>query len=141
MHANPQDGVAGFWKGTGPKLIESASKGAVLIYSKEAISEGCSAVGIGKVPAGFIAGAGGGVCQTVVMGPCTFLVTAVVTGDKATSISSTMRTTFRDKGVAGFYPGGSAIAFRQVCDQRMFGRRRLHCASSPPGHATARATG
>ncbi|CDJ59886.1 mitochondrial carrier domain-containing protein, putative [Eimeria maxima] len=27
-------GFRGFWQGTGPKLIESASKGAVLLYSK-----------------------------------------------------------------------------------------------------------
>lgn len=32
----------------------------------------------GAVSTGFIAGAGGGVAQTIVMGPCTFLVTAVV---------------------------------------------------------------
>jgi len=86
----------------------------VLLYSKEAISESCVAFGIGRTSAGFIAGAGGGVCQTVVMGPCTFLVTAVVTGDGKTTVSGAMAKTWREKGVVGFYPGGIAIAFRQA---------------------------
>ena len=100
-------GIGAFWKGTAPKLVESASKGAVLLYAKEApnrfdsslsvtfapfrlafivhtpsqvINDACVGVGIGPTAAGFLAGGGGGVCQTVVMGPCTFLVTAVVTG-------------------------------------------------------------
>ena len=42
-------GYSAFWKGTAPKMVESASKGAVLIYAKEAISESCGAVGIGAV--------------------------------------------------------------------------------------------
>lgn len=41
-------GVAAFWKGSGPKMVESASKGAVLIYAKEAIAESCTAVGVGE---------------------------------------------------------------------------------------------
>ena len=107
-------GVAAFWKGTGPKMIESASKGAVLLYAKESINDGCTSAGIGKTMSGFLAGAGGGVCQTVVMGPCTFLVTAVVTGDKSMSVGAAASKTWREKGVIGFYPGGMAIAFRQA---------------------------
>ena len=109
-----QSGLQGFYKGTAPKMVESASKGAVLIYSKELIMESCSSLGVGSVASGFIAGAGGGVCQTVVMGPCTFLVTAVVTGDKQTSVTQAMSKTWREKGIVGFYPGGVAIAFRQA---------------------------
>jgi len=108
-----QNGLGGFWKGTAPKMVESASKGAVLIYAKEVIMDACKAAGISKVPAGFLAGAGGGVCQTVVMGPCTFLVTAVVTSSNQ-SVMSTLSTTWREKGLIGFYPGGVAIAFRQA---------------------------
>ena len=48
------------------------------------------------------------------MGPMTYLVTAVVTGGKDTSIMHTITTTWREKGLIGFYPGGSAIAFRQA---------------------------
>lgn len=82
-------GVRAFWAGTGPKMVESASKGAILLFSKEAIADAMLAAGAGKGLTGFVAGAGGGVCQTVVMGPCTFLVTAAVTGDK--SITTTQR--------------------------------------------------
>ena len=32
---------------------------------------------------GALAGAGGGLCQVSIMGPCTFLVTGAVTGDKS----------------------------------------------------------
>lgn len=95
-------------------MIECASKGAVFLYTKELIVEGCASAGVGKVTAGFAAGAGAGVCQVVVMGPCTFLVTAAVTGGGQTSISSTISQTLRDKGLLGFYPGGLAIAFRQA---------------------------
>lgn len=109
-----QDGVAGFWRGTGPKMIESASKGAVLIYAKEVIADSCASVGVGSTATGFIAGAGAGVAQTSVMGPCTFLVTAVVTGDKSVSVTQQATKTWREKGIKGFYPGGTAIAFRQA---------------------------
>uniref|UniRef100_A0A7S3AQW8 Mitochondrial carrier protein n=1 Tax=Haptolina ericina TaxID=156174 RepID=A0A7S3AQW8_9EUKA len=95
-------------------MVECASKGAILLYSKEAIAEGCAAVGIGSTSAGFIAGAGGGVCQTIVMGPSTFLVTAVVTGNGSMTVAGAMATTWRDKGLPGFYPGGIAIALRQA---------------------------
>lgn len=107
-------GLAGFWKGSSPKMVESASKGAILIYSKDVIVDGSLALGVGKVGAGFLGGAGGGVCQTVVMGPMTYLVTAVVTGGKGASVLGTITSTWRDKGLIGFYPGGSAIAFRQA---------------------------
>merc|ERR1719247_2566205 len=65
--------------------------------------------------AGVLAGAGGGVCQTVVMGPCTFVVTAVVTGaNKDVSATSVIANTWKQKGIAGFYPGATAIAARQA---------------------------
>ena len=107
-------GLAGFWKGSSPKMVESASKGAVLVYSKDAIRDASTSMGAGNVLSGFLGGAGGGVCQTVVMGPMTYLVTAVVTGDKSVSVTSALTTTWREKGLIGFYPGGSAIAFRQA---------------------------
>ena len=107
-------GIGGFWNGSTPKMVESASKGAVLVYAKDAILDGCAAVGVNSVAAGFLSGAGGGVCQTVVMGPMTFLVTAVVTGGKDVSVSAAAATTWKEKGLIGFYPGGSAIAFRQA---------------------------
>jgi hypothetical protein len=75
------------------------------------------------------------------MGPCTFLVTAVVTGDKNMSVVKKAAEVWHAKGIKvrplvrprqrrvsrgspscdgmgwgcqGFYPGGTAIAFRQA---------------------------
>lgn len=92
-------GVSAFWAGTGPKMVESASKGAILLYSKEAISDSLLAAGIGKTATGFLAGAGGGVCQVVVMGPCTFLVTAAVTGDRSITTSQRIKNVYGAHGV------------------------------------------
>lgn len=109
-----RSGVLGFWQGTSAKMVESASKGAILLWSKELILNSAKGSGLSNTAAGIVAGAGGGVCQVVVMGPCTFLVTAVVTGDKSKSLTHHISTTWRDKGFRGFYPGGTAIAFRQA---------------------------
>lgn len=43
------------------------------------------------------------------MGPCTFLVTAVVTGNKDTSVGKVIKDTWAQKGVKGFYPGGTGV--------------------------------
>jgi len=107
-------GVLAFWAGLGPKLVESASKGAILLFSKESIHRSLTNSGFSETIAGFAAGAGGGVCQVVVMGPCTFLVTGAVTGDKSISTFQRAKTVFKTKGIAGFYPGGVPIAFRQA---------------------------
>ena len=107
-------GVRAFWAGTSAKMVESASKGAVLMFSKEMIKDSALAMGMGPGTAGFLAGAGGGVCQVTVMGPCTFLVTSVVNGQKGVSLSSHVTNTWRSKGLLGFYPGGVAIAWRQA---------------------------
>lgn len=92
-------GVGAFWAGTGPKMVESATKGAILLFSKEAIADSLLAAGVGKSATGFLAGAGGGVCQVVVMGPCTFLVTAAVTGDKAISTSQRITNVYNAHGI------------------------------------------
>ena len=63
--------------------------------------------------AGALAGAGGGIAQTAVIAPATYVVTARVTGGPGESTSSILRRTYAAKGLAGFYPGGSAIAMRQ----------------------------
>lgn len=109
-------GVGAFWQGTSAKMVESASKGAILLFSKEAILASSQNAGFSKTASGFIAGAGGGICQTTVMGPCTFLVTAKVTAAEGTGMSTSamIAKTWKEKGFKGFYPGGSAIAFRQA---------------------------
>eukprot|EP00976_Prorocentrum_cordatum_P097726 1191106-Prorocentrum_minimum.AAC.1 len=78
---------------------------------------------------GILAGAGGGMSQVVIMGPCTYLVTAAVTGDKSVTTSQRVTRTWNTHGLKGFYPGGTAIAFRQVILPRFTG---------PPVPITAR---
>jgi len=112
-------GLGGFWQGTGPKMVESASKGAVLLFAKEGIMNVVKPMDLGNTMTGIIGGAGAGVCQTVVMGPCTFIVTAVVTGDKGTSVGKTVADTWAQKGLKGFYPGATAIAARQASNWAM----------------------
>eukprot|EP00039_Didymoeca_costata_P026571 m.16178 g.16178 ORF g.16178 m.16178 type:complete len:137 (+) comp5607_c0_seq1:98-508(+) len=58
-------GARAFWRGSAPKMVESATKGAVLMVSKEMIKDACLNAGVGPTITGFIAGAGGGVCQVV----------------------------------------------------------------------------
>jgi hypothetical protein len=106
-------GVMSFWAGLGPKMVESATKGGVLLLSKEAINRGCTNMGVSKNASAFISGGGGGICQTVVMSPCTFLVTAVVNKPGYT-ITQCLTDVYRDKGVRGFYNGASAVAVRQM---------------------------
>ena len=97
-----------------PKMVESFTKGGILLFSKEAIAQSMISVGAGETVTGFAAGAGGGICQVVVMGPCTFLVTAAVNGDKSKSTMQHISNTYQQKGIKGFYPGGVALAFRQA---------------------------
>lgn len=67
-------GVGAFWRGFWPKMVESATKGAVLMVAKEGIKDISSAAGVSPFAAAVLGGAGGGICQVVVMGPCTYLV-------------------------------------------------------------------
>ncbi|PFH38052.1 putative MC family transporter [Besnoitia besnoiti] len=105
-------GVRAYWKGLAPKTVESASKGAVLLYSKEFIFSAMRRLGASETVSGFAAGAGGGVCQTVVMAPCTYVVTALVTGGG--NAAEKVRQVWKTTGVKGLYSGGTAIAFRQA---------------------------
>lgn len=99
--------------GLQPKLVESFLKGAVLLFSKEAIINSTKQLGISDIPAGLIGGFGGGVAQVSVVGPCTFLVTASVTGDKSVSTLQRIAMTYKAHGIGGFYHGGTALMLRQ----------------------------
>jgi len=94
--------------------VESASKGAILLFAKESLISVCMKADMNPALSGILAGAGAGVAQTTVMGPCTFVVTAVVTGSKEQGVMSVVGKTWGEKGIKGFYPGGSAIAMRQA---------------------------
>ena len=106
-------GVGAFWSGWQPKLIESFIKGGILMFSKEAIIRGCKSMGASDVTSGLIGGFGGGVAQVSILGPCTFLVTASVTGDKSISIVQRISQTYAKSGIGGFYQGGTALMLRQ----------------------------
>ena len=69
--------------------------------------------------AGALAGAGGGAAQTVVIAPLTYVVTAAVTNTPRADgtkepLGALVSRTYAAHGVKGFYPGGSAIALRQM---------------------------
>jgi len=113
-HILREGGMRAFYAGTGPKLVESATKGGVLLVAKDTIQTNLKSMGASSTLAGFVGGAGGGIAQTVVMGPCTYLVTAMVLGKPGTCVSAVMQQTWTQKGLTGFYPGGSAIAARQA---------------------------
>lgn len=106
-------GLGAFWKGWQPKMIESALKGGILLYSKEAIIRFSKSAGVGDVTAGLLGGFGGGVAQVTVLGPCTFLVTAAVTGDKSQSLVQKAVDTYKAQGIKGFYHGGIPLMLRQ----------------------------
>lgn len=106
-------GVKAFWVGLQPKLVESFLKGGILLFSKEAIIRSCLGSGMGEVSSGIVGGFGGGISQVTIMGPCTFLVTAAVTGDKSVSIWQRTISTYKVQGIRGFYHGGIALMFRQ----------------------------
>lgn len=133
-------GVTAFWQGFSPKMVESASNGAVLMVAKKVLGDAGRSAGLHPMAAGILAGAGGGVCQTVVMGPCTCVVTAAVTGDCTRSAVGIVRDTYRAKGLKGFYPGGTAIAFRQATNWAN-GQGSPTASATGCGHGRARPTG
>jgi len=107
-------GVGAFWKGWQPKMVESFLKGGILLFAKDAIIRVClNKFETGQVTAGLLGGFGGGVAQVIVMGPCTFLVTAAVTGDQKMTTFDRISTTFKNRGISGFYQGGTALMLRQ----------------------------
>lgn len=113
-HIYRRGGAGAFWTGLGPKMFESATKGGVLLVTKDAVREQLCSVGVHQSTAGFAAGAIGGIAQTAVIGPATFLNTAVVLGKQGVTSTSVFSKTWNEKGVMGFYKGASAIAARQA---------------------------
>jgi hypothetical protein len=107
-------GVSAFWRGTSAKMVESGTKGAILMYAKEGLNDALLKNDVDPGLAGVVAGAGGGIAQVSVMGPCTYLVTGAVNDPSGKSSLERIRETYARAGVKGFYPGGTAIAFRQA---------------------------
>jgi hypothetical protein len=110
-------GFAAFYAGLTPKLVESVLKGGILLYAKESIIRYTAPV-IGNYPSALIGGFGGGVAQVIVIGPCSFLVTAAVNanntvGLKPPTLMQQVSSTFKTRGISGFYHGGIALTMRQ----------------------------
>eukprot|EP00598_Pedospumella_elongata_P007084 CAMPEP_0184975744 /NCGR_PEP_ID=MMETSP1098-20130426/6891_1 /TAXON_ID=89044 /ORGANISM="Spumella elongata, Strain CCAP 955/1" /LENGTH=284 /DNA_ID=CAMNT_0027498515 /DNA_START=36 /DNA_END=890 /DNA_ORIENTATION=- len=106
-------GVKAFWSGWQPKLVESFLKGGILLFAKDAVIRSMTNFGASEVTAGLVGGFAGGCAQVVVMGPCTFLVTAAVTGDKSISFYQRSVDVYKSRGIGGFYQGGTALLLRQ----------------------------
>ena len=45
-------GLSAFWRGTSAKMVESASKGAILLFSKEAIANSLLTSGVSQTTTG-----------------------------------------------------------------------------------------
>ena len=83
-----------------------------MMYAKEGINDNLRRAGVGPTLAGVLAGAGGGIAQVSVMGPCTYLVTGAV-NNPGVPLTKRIAETYARGGLKAFYPGGTAIAFRQ----------------------------
>lgn len=109
-------GVVAFWKGWQPKMVESFLKGGILLFAKEGIIRTAKSLGMGDVSSGVLGGFGGGCAQVVVLGPCTYLITAGVAqraGDVQVTMSQRVVQTWQQHGLPGFYRGGTALMLRQ----------------------------
>lgn len=106
-------GVRAFYAGWQPKTVESFLKGGILLFTKESAINAMRAVGISDGTSGLAGGFLGGVAQVTILGPCTFLVTAAVTGDKSVSLWQRTKDVYRTNGIGGFYHGGTALILRQ----------------------------
>ncbi|CRH02660.1 mitochondrial carrier protein, putative [Plasmodium relictum] len=104
-------GLGQFYAGFYAKLVESASKGAVLLLSKEYLINFCNNLNINETTSGFIGGAGGGICQSLVMSPCTFFITASI--DKKINYKEKIIYIFKNTGIKTLYKGNSAMCLRQ----------------------------
>ena len=109
-------GVVAFWKGWQPKMVESFLKGGILLFAKDGIIRFSKGMGLSEVAAGVLGGFGGGCAQVIVLGPCTYLITAGVAqraGDAVVTMPQRITQTWQQHGLAGFYRGGTALMLRQ----------------------------
>jgi hypothetical protein len=104
-------GLAKFYKGTGAKMIESGAKGGVLVYSSQAVLDMMEKSGFERSggTAGLVSGFCGGVSQTVVMSPLTYIITYKNNNPHAGSGFSILQ----QAGIKGMYGSAPAMAMRQ----------------------------
>jgi hypothetical protein len=108
-------GVMGMWSGCSARMVEGFFSGAVLLASKETLRRSLTAA-VGKriSPSiiGFVAGAGGGATQAVVMAPTSLFVTA--TTHNGGSVKAACQEIWSQHGIRGIYRGAPAVAARQA---------------------------
>lgn len=105
-------GVGRFWKGSSAKMTESFLKGGVLFWSTMATMDVLQELGMSRSSSicTLIGGFMGGVAQTVVISPLTYVVTYRNSnpGDRSSSLTILKNTGFR-----GMFASAPAIALRQ----------------------------
>lgn len=105
-------GVSRFWKGSSAKMTESFLKGGVLFWSTMATMDVLQEMGMNRSSslATLIAGFMGGVAQTIVISPLTYVVTYRNSnpGDASSSMAI-----LRNTGLKGMFASAPAIALRQ----------------------------
>ena len=114
-----EKGLQGMWTGCSARMLEGFLSGAVLLGGKEGLKRSLLASpAITKTlsPAviGFVAGAGGGAAQAIVMAPTSFLVTATTASKDGQSVLAAAREVWSREGLRGIYRGSSAVAARQA---------------------------
>lgn len=121
-------GVPTLWSGLSPRMAEGLFSGGVLLAAKEGLRNVLSnyaspmlsrSVGVALPPSliGFASGAGGGIAQSLVMGPTSLVVTAcVAAANEGAPVSAfgAARRVVRERGVRGLYRGAPAVAARQA---------------------------
>lgn len=111
-------GIQGMWTGCSARMVEGFFSGAVLLAGKEALRRSLMASPLvcktlSPAVIGFVAGAGGGAAQALVMAPTSFLVTATTAkGDH--SVLEAAKEVWQNEGIRGIYIGSSAVAARQA---------------------------
>ena len=71
-------GVHAFWSGTSAKMVESGTKGAMVMYAKEGLNDALLKNEVDPGLAGLSPAPWWRIAQVSVMGPCTYLVTGAV---------------------------------------------------------------
>jgi hypothetical protein len=107
-------GPRAFWRGLDAKLVEAFSKGGVLVFAKQYILDVCELCGMERTSplAGTLGGAGGGVAQTIVMSPLTYVVTYAMKKPEAYRSEGMLKIMY-NAGLRGCYSSAPAMAMRQ----------------------------
>eukprot|EP00331_Platyophrya_macrostoma_P030996 CAMPEP_0176438098 /NCGR_PEP_ID=MMETSP0127-20121128/19064_1 /TAXON_ID=938130 /ORGANISM="Platyophrya macrostoma, Strain WH" /LENGTH=279 /DNA_ID=CAMNT_0017821949 /DNA_START=193 /DNA_END=1032 /DNA_ORIENTATION=+ len=108
-----KQGIKKFYHGTSAKMVESATKGAILLWGTNLTLDVLPHVGIDRKSAvgGMIGGFSGGVMQTVVMSPMTYVITYKNRNPEFASASWV--TILKKTGLKAAFGSAPAMAGRQ----------------------------